>query len=162
MGIGIQMIWEIEEIVKEQKIRREMNVVLEREMEEKEKRIMKIEVIEIKERERDEEMKKRMEKMRKKDEYLKYVVRKKEGEVMLKQKSEDMYIFKNLKKMGLKKKKKKRIYLDEELKGEVNIEVEEKMGERSGVEMKVMWRMEMKIGIVIKLRIIGVWEIVRV
>lgn len=45
---------------------------------------MKIEVIEIKERERDEEMKKRMEKMRKKDEYLKYVVRKKEGEVMLK------------------------------------------------------------------------------
>lgn len=73
-----------------------------------------------------------------------------------------MYIFKNLKKMGLKKKKKKRIYLDEELKGEVNIEVEEKMGERSGVEMKVMWRMEMKIGIVIKLRIIGVWEIVRV
>lgn len=162
LGLGISMLWAIAALVTASQLSREMNVVFDSALEETAQRILPLAVLDITERESDDEMNQRMATLRKHDEYFTYVVRNTAGEVLLQSHSADLSIFPPFTTMGFQTTPTHRIYFDAALQGAVNIAVAEPLGARRGVAMQVLWRLALPLGLVIPLSLIGVWAIVRV
>ncbi|EEZ33824.1 sensor histidine kinase [Brucella sp. NF 2653] len=162
LGLGISLLWAIAALVTASQLSREMNVVFDSALEETAQRILPLAVLDITERESDDEMNQRMATLRKHDEYFTYVVRNTAGEVLLQSHSADLSIFPPFTTMGFQTTPTHRIYFDAALQGAVNIAVAEPLGARRGVAMQVLWRLALPLGLIIPLSLIGVWAIVRV
>ncbi|GFP60673.1 hypothetical protein BCBD1442_00310 [Brucella ceti] len=132
LGLGISMLWAIAALVTASQLSREMNVVFDSALEETAQRILPLAVLDITERESDDEMNQRMATLRKHDEYFTYVVRNTAGEVLLQSHSADLSIFPPFTTMGFQTTPTHRIYFDAALQGAVNIAVAEPLGARRG------------------------------
>ncbi len=102
LGLGISMLWAIAALVTASQLSREMNVVFDSALEETAQRILPLAVLDITERESDDEMNQRMATLRKHDEYFTYVVRNTAGEVLLQSHSADLSIFPPFTTMGFR------------------------------------------------------------
>lgn len=160
LGLGIAILWAIAATVTAQKLRHEMDTIFDSALEETGQRLLPLAVRDIIDRDSDDDVNQSVATMREHDEYLTYVVRDDEGEVLLRSHKADLSVFPPFTNMGFANTSRHRIYSDAALQGTITIAVAEPLARRDAMSREVLLGLALPLGLFIPVSLAGVWAIV--
>jgi two-component system OmpR family sensor kinase len=161
LGLGITLLWALAALVTAQKLRHEINEVFDSALEETGQRLLPLAVRDVIGRDSDDEASQSVATMREHDEYFTYVVRDREGRVLLRSHKADLSVFPPFTGMGFADTPTHRVYSDAALQGTVTITVVEPLARRSAVAREALLGLALPLGLIVPASLIGVWAVVR-
>lgn len=162
LGLGVALLWAAAAAVTAQRLRGEMDAVFDSTLEETAQRILPLAVMEIANRDSDDERDQYVATLRRHDEHFTYIVRDAMGAVLLRSHSADPATFPPFTGMGFASTPTHRLYSDAAVQGTITITVAEPLTERRAAVSDLLLRLTLPPGLAVPLSLLVVWGVVRV
>lgn len=160
LGLGLTLLWGAAAWTAADRLRHEMNKVFDSALEETAQRILPLAVLDIVDREEDDE-ETYVATLHQHDEYFTYVVRDANGDVLIRSHSADLAIFPPFTTTGFADTPTHRLYFDAALQGSITIAVAEPLAVRQAMARGLLLRLAGPLVLILPLSLLGVWGVVR-
>jgi len=161
LGAGVALLWAAAAAVTAQRLRHEMDAVFDSMLEETAQRILPLAVMEIANRDSDDQLDQRVATLRRHDEHFTYIVRDAGGAVLLRSHSADPVVFPPFAGMGFASTATHRLYSDAAVQGTVTITVAEPLAERRAAVNDLLLRLTLPPGLAVPFSLLVAWGVVR-
>jgi two-component system OmpR family sensor kinase len=162
LGLGVALFWAAAAIVTADRLRHEMDTVFDSALEETAQRILPLAVMEIADRDSDDEPDQRVATLRQHDGRFTYVVRDAGNAVLLRSHNADPAVFPPFVGTGFTGTSTHRLYSDAAVQGTITITVAEPLAERGAAVTDLLLRLMLPLGLAIPLSLLVPWGVVRV
>jgi len=158
--LGVVFMWTASAVVTVNNMRREMGEVFDSALQETAQRLLPLAVMDIADRQEDG-IARSVSTLHRHEEYFTYVVRNRQGRILLRSHAADDTIFPPFKKTGFVNSPTHRLYFDATLDGALTIAVAEPLGHREKVAREAFVGLAIPLAVLIPFSILAVWVLVQ-
>lgn len=161
LGLGLTLLWAVAAATTAERLRQEMDLILDGTLEEAAQRLLPLAVHDIIDRDSDDEAVQSIAALREHQDYFLYLVRDETGKVLLRSRKADPALFPPFAGIGFSDTPTHRIYADSALNGTITIAVAEPLAHRRDMARTLLWVLALPLGLVLPVSLLGVWGAVR-